>query len=333
MRRFLNRALTIGSCGSLFLGYLVWAQIQPPDGGPVQSGVLPRRWNTGGPRCMEVPDWQVHEYNEDFYILRESGCTHYEKPFLYLIFGRDRALLEDTGAGAADTQSIVRNLVGKWLKRKARVSIPLLVIHSHGHGDHLAGDAQFRNQPGVEFVAATIPAAQAAFGIKNWPEDRGMIDLGDRPIDVVAIPGHQEAAIALYDRKTGVLLTGDNLYPGRLYVFDWVAFEKSTQRLVDFSQNKVVTHVLGCHIEQMNRAYREYTIGSIYQPEEHVLELSRGHLLELNDALKDHHGKPERLAYRDFTIWPMPPDVLQQMRKLREQTEGSQRKTQWAQPN
>ena len=42
---------------------------------------------------MEVPDWQVHEYNADFYILRESGCTNYEKPFLYLIFGKDKALL------------------------------------------------------------------------------------------------------------------------------------------------------------------------------------------------------------------------------------------------
>ena len=33
-----------------------------------------------------MPDWQIHEYNANFYILRESGCTNYEKPFLYLIF-------------------------------------------------------------------------------------------------------------------------------------------------------------------------------------------------------------------------------------------------------
>jgi hypothetical protein len=78
---------------------------------------------------------------------------------------------------------------------------------------------------------------------------------------------------------------------------------------------------------------REYTIGSIYQPDEHVLELSRGHLLELNDALKDQHGKAARVANRDFTIWPMPTDVLQEMRRLREQTEGLQRKTQWGQPS
>src|ERR1051326_9152854 len=48
----------------------------------VRPGTLPGHWIAGGPRCMEVPDWQVHEYNSDFYILRESGCTHLEKPFL-----------------------------------------------------------------------------------------------------------------------------------------------------------------------------------------------------------------------------------------------------------
>ena len=47
-----------------------------------------------------MPAFQVHEYNPNFFILRQSGCIHYEKPFLYLIFGRDKALLEDTGAGA-----------------------------------------------------------------------------------------------------------------------------------------------------------------------------------------------------------------------------------------
>ena len=59
----------------------------------VRPGTLPKSWITGGPKCMEVPDWQVHEYNPDFYILRESGCTHFEKPFLYLLFGADKALL------------------------------------------------------------------------------------------------------------------------------------------------------------------------------------------------------------------------------------------------
>src|SRR5207237_766066 len=95
----------------------------PPDvqaghGAGFQPGVLPAAWMTGWPNCLAVPDWQVHEYNEDFYILRESGCVHYEKPFLYLIFGQEKALLEDTGAGEVQTAPFVTNLLAQWAKRK-----------------------------------------------------------------------------------------------------------------------------------------------------------------------------------------------------------------------
>ena len=43
----------------------------------------------------------------------------------------------------------------------------------------------------------------------------GRIDLGDRIIDVIPIPGHDVLSLAYYDRQTGILLTGDGLYPGR----------------------------------------------------------------------------------------------------------------------
>src|SRR5690242_10024997 len=95
-----------------------------------EPGVLPSAWITGGPNCMEVPDWQVHEYNTDLYILRESGCTHYEKPFLYLIFGKERALLIDTGAGASDAAPVIARLIAKRAK-----PVPLVVAHTHAHGD------------------------------------------------------------------------------------------------------------------------------------------------------------------------------------------------------
>ena len=41
-----------------------------------------------------------------------------------------------------------------------------------------------------------------------------------------------------------------------------------------------------------------------YQPEEHELALSRGTLLELQEALLEMQSKPVRLALRDITIWP-----------------------------
>ena len=265
-------------------------------------GTLPDHWITGGPRCVEVPDWQVHQYNEDFYILRESGCTNYEKPFLYLIFGHDRAMLEDTGAGKPDTARAVSAVIADWCKRNKRESLPLIVTHSHSHGDHVAGDAQFPDR-----VPLTQAGTAQYFGMKQWPEDAGTIDLGGRVLDVIAIPGHDALSLAYYDRQTGILLTGDSLYPGRLYVRDFRQFVLSTQRLVDFTRGKVVTHILGTHIEQSATPYRDYPVGTVFQPEEHALPLTRGTLLELNDALHAMGTHPVRMAFRDFTVWPKTP--------------------------
>ena len=50
-----------------------------------------------------------------------------------------------------------------------------------------------------------------------------------------------------------------------------------------------------------------YPVGTMYQPQEHELALSRGSLLELEDALLSLHGVPQRLALRDFSVWPSGP--------------------------
>jgi len=282
-------------------------QAPQPDGAGLQRGVLPGHWITGGPDCATVPKWQVHAYNPDFYILRESGCTNYEKPFLYLFFGSERVLLQDTGAGETNVAEIVNQTIAEWLRRNRRQSIPLIVAHSHGHGDHVSGDVQFAGQPDTTVIPLSVEGTQNAFGIRRWPEDRGSLDLGNRILDVIAIPGHQPFSVAFYDRLTGVLLTGDTLYPGRLYVSDFAAYRASIQRLVDFTHDKPVAHILGCHVEQSNTPFLDYPVGTKYQPEEHVLELSRAHLVELNEALQSMNGDPVRYALRDFTIWPREP--------------------------
>jgi glyoxylase-like metal-dependent hydrolase (beta-lactamase superfamily II) len=273
----------------------------------IETGVLPAAWITGGPNCLEIPDWQVHEYNPNFYILRESGCTNYEKPFLYLIFGRDRALLVDTGAGSSDAAVVVQKLIAKWVKRNRHDAIALVVAHSHGHGDHVAGDRGFDGMPNVTLLPATPEAEQKAFGIEKWPEQVGTIDLGDRILDVIPIPGHQPAHVAYYDRKTAILLTGDHLYPGRLYISDFPAYVASTRRLVQFTETRPVAHILGCHIEQSSTPFVDYPVGTVYQPQEHSLELGRAHLLELMAGLEGMKDQPRRLPLRDFTIYPQAP--------------------------
>jgi hydroxyacylglutathione hydrolase len=224
-----------------------------------------------------------------------------------LFLGNDRALLVDTGAGGSDAAVVVRKLLAQVAKRDKKPPLPLLVSHSHGHGDHVSGDEGFEGMPDVTMVAARPEALQKAFSIATWPDQMGSIDLGSRVLDVIPIPGHQPAHVAYYDRKTGILLTGDHLYPGRLYITDFPAYLASTRRLVQFTEGKIVTHILGCHIEQSSTPYVDYPVGTTYQPHEHSLEMGRGQLLELLAALEQMQEKPAKLALRDFTIDPRLP--------------------------
>ena len=279
-------------------------QLQSPTSSDFARGALPAHWTDPSPDCERSPAFRVHEYNSTFIILRQSGCTHFEKPFLYLLLGSKEALLVDTGARGADVSKVVGDLLRRKSPREAQ-PLPLLVIHSHGHGDHTAGDTALRVRAGTRVIEAQPQAIMQFFSLKNWPTDSAQYDLGDRVIDIVPIPGHDGASIAIYDRRTGNLLTGDTLYPGRLYVRNRRAFVESIERLVTFTQARRVVHILGAHIENTRTPYIDYAEGTKFQPEEHVLELGRAHLLELREALLLMGDHLERRAFRDFTIWPV----------------------------
>lgn len=273
----------------------------------LDEGSLATSWYAGGASCAGIPQFRVHAYNDDFYILRQAACTNFEKPFLYLVFGNDRALLLDTGAGHVDVVSPIDTLIRAWLRRRGRESIDLVVAHSHAHGDHVAGDSQFVRRPHTIVVGRDTASVRAFFGVQRWPEDAGMTDLGGRVLDVLPIPGHQPASIAVYDRRTGVLLTGDTFYPGRLYVRDTAAFARSIERLAEFSRRHVITHFLGAHIENTRTPYRDYPEGTVDQAEEHGLDLTRAQLFELDSAVRVMRGRMTRTVLRDVTIWPLSP--------------------------
>ena len=44
------------------------------------------------------PQMQLQPYDAATYLIRQSVRTHFEAPFIYLVFGKDRALLLETGA-------------------------------------------------------------------------------------------------------------------------------------------------------------------------------------------------------------------------------------------
>ncbi len=289
-------------------------QLTQPNGGNLERGSLPAAWLSQRPKCMEIPDWQVHEYNPDFLLLRQSPCTDFEKPFVYLLFGKDKAMLVDTGSRNGNLAPAIQRAVKNWLARNHRVTIPLLVVHTHEHEDHVFGDSGLRalNDPAmpVTLVPAEIEATKNLYGISNWPQDTGHIDLGQRAVDVIPIPGHSKASVAFYDHNTGILLGGDTVYPGRIYVADFSAFAASLERLVRFTAGKPVAHILGNHIEQSATPFVDYPVGTMYQPGEHELALSRGALLELNDAVRSMQGTPRRYVMRDLSVWPVSAEFM-----------------------
>jgi glyoxylase-like metal-dependent hydrolase (beta-lactamase superfamily II) len=276
--------------------------------GVPEPRVLDVEWIHGSPSAKHNtdPDVQVHAYDEHTFILRQNMAVNYEAPFLFLLFGNTRAVLVDTGATDSaeffPLRRVVDDLVRRWLDGHPRDGYPLLVLHTHAHGDHVAGDAQFTDRPDTTVVGADLNSAWAYFGFTDDPDRVARVDLGDRVLECLATPGHHEAAVTYYDPHTGFLLTGDTVYPGRLYVEDWAAFGRTIDRLIGFADIRPVTHVLGCHIEMTKEPGVDYPVLTTYQPDEPPLQMSVGQLRDIRRAIDGIGDQPGRHAFPDFVI-------------------------------
>jgi glyoxylase-like metal-dependent hydrolase (beta-lactamase superfamily II) len=178
-----------------------------------------------------------------------------------------------------------------------------VVAHSHGHGDHVAADAQFADRPDTVVVGRGLEEVQAFFGLDERTVD---FDLGGRRLEIIPSPGHHRAAVTIYDPGTGFLLTGDTVLPGRLYIEDRAAFVSTMDRLVEFAADRPVTHVLGCHVEMTTRPGRDYPLGATYQPNERPLELTPDHLTAIRDATKAATGRRRVRRFADFILYIEP---------------------------
>ncbi|MFI1395042.1 MBL fold metallo-hydrolase [Streptomyces sp. NPDC020681] len=270
-------------------------------------GSLDVQWHAGwpSPKHDPAPEIQVHAYSEHTVILRQNKSVHFEAPFLFLLYGNERALLLDTGATADPAHFPLRATVDGLIERRlaahprstSQEEYGLVVAHTHGHGDHIAGDPQFADRPHTETVGPSLPEVKDFFGLEEWPDGRAELDLGGRVLDVLPGPGHQDAAVVFHDRHTGLLLTGDSLYPGRLYVEDTAAFTATVDRLLDFCGTTPITHVLGCHIEMTTTPDEDYPRGTTHQPDEPPLQLTTDHLRRLRKALTARESR-----CGDFTV-------------------------------
>lgn len=256
------------------------------------------------------PATQVQALDADTFVIRQSVQTNFEAPFLYLLFGHDRALLVDTGAEGGRIRPTVDRLIENWLAAHRRSSIPLVVAHSHSHGDHVAGDAAFAGRPLTTIVGHKPADVAAFFGITRWPDRIATFDLGGRALSILPTPGHQAAAIMVYDPRLKLLLSGDTLYPGRLYVpVNFLADDRaSVDRLARFAAHHPIRAALGAHIEMTRVPGKDYGHEAPTHPDEHPLELPASAIAELREGLKAPLDVPEQGQVHDhFIIYPVAP--------------------------
>ena len=269
-----------------------------------------KKWIHGSADCKSNsdPTIEVFRYDQTSYILRQNKCRSFEAPFIYVLLGDEKVLVLDTGAIESPVEfplyETVQSLINEQLGQDKKTDRELLVIHSHSHSDHYAGDSQFEGKPNVTLVEPTYAAMTRFFAFSDWPNGEASLEVGRRKLTIIPTPGHQEEAISVYDPQTEWLLTGDTFYPGYIYVKNWDEYKRSIARLVAFSDAHEISAVLGAHIEMSDRAGEHYPIGTTYQPNEAPLTLMAENLVALNSALEDS-DRAKKMVSNKFVVVPM----------------------------
>lgn len=202
-----------------------------------------------------VDSWfEVFRLDSKTYVIRETRQE--ERVMSYLILGDKRALLFDTGFG-----------IGRIEKEVAALTrLPVTVLNSHSHYDHIGGNSGFNeilgfdsaysrghesgmtNASAARFIATgsycpPLPAGVTPenysippYKVSRYIRDGETIDLGGRQLEVLFTPGHSPDSLCLLDRAGRTLFTGDTFYPGTLWLWvpetDLKAYRKSLERLV-----------------------------------------------------------------------------------------------------
>lgn len=143
---------------------------------------------------------------------------------MYLLEGEKKALLIDTGYGAGNLRAFVEKLTEK----------PLLVVNSHYHPDHSAGNGEFErvymsSGAAVDAPSVELPGA-VPFDISKLPHpdyekiyvgEGDSFDLGGRVIEVLDVkPAHCNSSLFFLDRGRRMLFCGDELEAGQVMMFD-----------------------------------------------------------------------------------------------------------------
>lgn len=157
----------------------------------------------------------------------------------FLLEGTEKALLVDTGMNTPDAKAIAESLT----------ELPLSLINTHADRDHISGNSFFDTfymspaeienyASGIQQTTPEVVCKQTTSEVVGTSEVIGgkqttsevvcrilpvkegdLIDLGDRPLLVIDNPGHTPGSIAILDIKNRVLIGGDSIQDGNIFMF------------------------------------------------------------------------------------------------------------------
>lgn len=221
---------------------------------------LPREVYASLSQVPITDDWfEVYEVDRNVFAIYEPH--QFQEVISYLIVGERRALLWDSGMGIGRISEVVDELT----------DVPVVVVNSHTHPDHVGGNAEFAEiwgfdtdfsnrsasgyanarmvgqvRPGALCRALPEGVDSSNYEIKPFRvgrriQDGSTIALGGRDLQILAVPGHTPDAAALLDTEAGLLFTGDSFYEGPIYLFspetDLAQFQASIERLARLVPN------------------------------------------------------------------------------------------------
>ena len=147
-------------------------------------------------------DVEIIRINENSWRIEDSGVR------FFLLTGTERALLVDSGRNIENARDIAESLT----------ALPVTLVNTHADGDHVAGNWKFD-----AFYMHPDEEPNYRRGDRRGtilPVREGdVLDLGGRRLEVIHLPGHTPGSIALLDRENRVLISGDPIQDGRIFMF------------------------------------------------------------------------------------------------------------------
>lgn len=186
---------------------------------------------------------QIIQMNENTYRF-EDGFVRF-----FLLIGDNKAVLIDSGASCNNALELAKTITDK----------DIFLLNTHGDIDHLSGTASFSEiyMHASDYNNCDVKSKFPSTSLVEI-NDNDIIDLGNRPLKIIYIPGHTRGSVAILDISHRTLFAGDSVQKGHIYMFgahrDIDSYEASLDKIIAIENE--FDNIIASHDEyQLSKDY------------------------------------------------------------------------------